>query len=138
MDQQQVKTTVSNNHNCKIKSAIDILLSSDSVKVEEQSFKLTECSPDIDVIINKQGGICTKCNSMFKSRSSLLNHLTKCLSDKSLDEFGYISNDMEDNTVDDNIITLKTNPSKHNLTGNQLKIESGLTKNRPKLVIVSP
>ena len=59
-----------------------MLLCSDSVKVNSVSndfeIKLTECSPEVDVVMNKQGGICTKCNVMFISRISLINHLGKC------------------------------------------------------------
>ena len=79
MNSSQVSYTPNNNsHSRKIRSAIDLLLSSDSVEVAEPTVKLTECSPDIDVVMNKQGGICTKCNRMFKSRTSLMNHLDKC------------------------------------------------------------
>lgn len=62
----------------KIKSAIDYLLNSDSTEVSEPNLKLTECSPDIEVIMNGQGGICGKCNTMFKSKISLTSHLSKC------------------------------------------------------------
>jgi len=62
----------------KIKSAIDYLLNSDSTEVSEPNLKLTECSPDIGVIMNGQGGICGKCNTMFKSKISLTSHLLKC------------------------------------------------------------
>lgn len=62
----------------KMKSAIDCLLTSDSSEVSEPNFKLTECSPDIGVIMSGQGGICTKCNTMFKSKISLTSHLLKC------------------------------------------------------------
>ncbi len=65
--------------NKKIRSAIDSLLTSQSTQVVNSDIiKLTICSPDIEVVMNKQGGICTKCNTMFKSRSSLLSHLEKC------------------------------------------------------------
>lgn len=61
-----------------IRSAIDCLLYSGSIEVPVPTVKLTECSPDVDVVMNKQGGICTKCNAMFKSRTSLMSHLEKC------------------------------------------------------------
>lgn len=69
------------NENRKMRSAIDLLLSSDAVEVLNPTVKLTECSSNIDVIINKQGGICTKCNRMFKSKVSLIGHLEKCSPD---------------------------------------------------------
>ena len=78
MAQYQVRSIPSNVHDPKIRSAIDMLLSSDSVEVTEPTVQLTECSPDVDVVMNKQGGICTRCNTMFKSRTSLLNHLERC------------------------------------------------------------
>ena len=62
----------------KVKSAIDFLLSSGSTQVPAPTVQLTECSPDVDVVMNKQGGICTKCHAMFKSRTSLISHLEKC------------------------------------------------------------
>ena len=66
-------------HKKNIRSAIDSLLSSGSTEVPVPTVKLTECSPDVDVVnMNKQGGICTKCNVMFKSRTSLMSHLEKC------------------------------------------------------------
>ena len=65
--------------NKRMRGAIDSLLTSQSTQVvAPDNIKLTTCSPDIEVVINKQGGICTKCNTMFKSRSSLINHLEKC------------------------------------------------------------
>lgn len=65
--------------NKKIRFAIDSLLTSQSTQVvNSDDIKLTICSPDIEVVMNKQGGICTKCNTMFKSRTSLLSHLEKC------------------------------------------------------------
>jgi hypothetical protein len=79
MAQYQVRTIPTNTQDHKIRSAIDILLSSDSVKVTEPVVKLTECSPEVDVVMNKQGGICTRCNTMFKSRTSLINHIEHCL-----------------------------------------------------------
>ena len=65
--------------NEKITSAIDLLISTNSTKVDIPTVQLTECSPDIDVIMNKQGGICTKCETLFKSKVSLVNHVKKCI-----------------------------------------------------------
>ncbi len=79
MDQQQVSTRSINTQKYKIRSAIDMLLSSDSVEVTEPSVQLTECSPEVDIIMNKQGGICTRCNTMFKSRSALMSHPSRCV-----------------------------------------------------------
>ena len=71
--------TISAGRNRKIRSAIDSLLTSQSTQVvNSDNIKLTICSPDIEVVMNKQGGICTKYNTMFKSRTSLLGHLEKC------------------------------------------------------------
>ena len=67
-----------NNNINHIKSAIDILLASDCSQVKESSIGLTKCSPDLNVIISKQGGICVKCNRMFKSKVSLDNHINNC------------------------------------------------------------
>lgn len=78
MTESQVTYDNQNNHSVKIRSAIDMLLSSDAVIVSEPSVKLTECSPDIDVVMNGQGGICTNCNVMFLSGTSLKNHLKEC------------------------------------------------------------
>lgn len=65
------------NNVIKIRSAIDLLLSSELVKCEP-TVELTQCSPHVDVVMNKQGGICTHCNILFKSRTSLLHHLETC------------------------------------------------------------
>jgi hypothetical protein len=62
----------------KVRSDIDILLSSGAVNLSEPTIQLTTCSPDVDVVINGQGGICTSCNLLFLSRSSLMGHLEKC------------------------------------------------------------
>ena len=62
----------------KIRSAIDLLLSSDSVEVDNPNIDITRCDPMVDVVMNKQGGICTKCNILFESRAFLLNHLKQC------------------------------------------------------------
>lgn len=79
MSQSQVRSTQNIvTRSKKIRSAIDLLLSYNSIEVTEPSVKLTECSPDVDVVMNKQGGICTQCNIMFKSKISLMNHLDKC------------------------------------------------------------
>lgn len=67
-----------NPHNAKIGLAIDLLLSSDSVEISEPTIRLTQCSTDIDVIMNKQGGICTNCGTLFKSGPSLINHVAAC------------------------------------------------------------
>lgn len=53
-------------------------LFSDNLKTVNSNLSLNICSPSVDVIIINQGGICTKCNSMFKSKISLVNHLEKC------------------------------------------------------------
>ena len=78
MSQNQGNTILLNSEKYEIRSAIDILLSSNSNKAIETTVKLIECSPEVDVIMNKQGGICTKCNTMFKSRTALLSHPQKC------------------------------------------------------------
>lgn len=75
---QLSSNTTPENHSGKIRSAIDLLLSVDSINVVEPSVKLTECSPDIGVVMNEQGGICTNCNTLFKSKVSLMNHLISC------------------------------------------------------------
>ena len=72
----EYKETETKNKN--IRGAIDFLLGSESKTTNETPVVLTECSPEIDVVINKNGGICTKCNIMFKSRVSLINHMEKC------------------------------------------------------------
>ena len=71
------KRTLSMSWN-KMKFAIDSLLTSDSTEASEPNFKLTECSPDVGVIMSGQGGICAKCNTMFKSKISLSSHLLRC------------------------------------------------------------
>jgi len=64
-----------------IKLAIDSLLFSNSSETEESPIKITECSSVLDAVINnKQGGICTNCNALFKSQAFLVNHISKCLS----------------------------------------------------------
>ena len=83
MNHNQVRHNITNTnnnflHTKNMRSAIDLLLSSESMEVSEPPVKLTECSPKIDVIMNKQGGICTRCNRLFKSRVSLTSHLVKC------------------------------------------------------------
>ena len=80
MGYNQVNSNSTNvSHSAKIRTAIDLLLSSDSVGVTEPTVKLTECSPKVEVIMNKEGGgICTKCNTMFKSKPCLTSHLEKC------------------------------------------------------------
>lgn len=83
MAQYQVGSLSSNPNDHKIRTAINLLLSSNSVKVSDPVnnpvVTLTTCSPDVDVIMNKLGGICTRCNTMFKSRISLLSHIERCL-----------------------------------------------------------
>lgn len=120
-NQNQVSTTSTEKNNNQIRSAIDLLLSSDSVEVKEPLIKLTECSPDVDVVINKSGGICTRCNTMFKSRVSLLNHLKKCDPNFVLDNDD-ISDD--DDISEEDVIKL-------NIKQPNIKPPS------PKLVIVS-
>ncbi len=77
-----------------LRSAIDFLLTSDSCQVSEPSVKLTECSPDVGVVMDGQGGICTKCGIVFKSKTSLTNHILKCL-------IGYKIEDNFENKEDD-------------------------------------
>ena len=79
MEHSQVSPNLTpDNHNVKIRSAIDLLLSTNSINIDKPTVQLTECSPDIGVVMNKQGGICTKCNTLFKSKVSLTNHLISC------------------------------------------------------------
>jgi hypothetical protein len=115
MTQGQVSLHPVNSHDMKIKSAIYMLLSSESVEVSEPTVQLTECSPDVEVVINKQGGICTRCNSMFKSRSSLLNHIKHCFKQ----EIEYLDQESEE---------------EYNLNTQEKVIK--LSTNRPRLVIV--
>jgi len=77
MEHSQVSPNI-NSNNGKIRSAIDLLLSTNSINVVEPTVQLTECSPDIGVVMKKQGGICTNCNTLFKSKVSLMNHLMTC------------------------------------------------------------
>lgn len=63
---------------------INVLLFSDCVKTSTSNIQLILCSSDIKVIINKTGGVCTKCRKFFKSDISLNGHLSKCLPDKCL------------------------------------------------------
>ena len=111
-DQVRYAITNTNNfsHTKNMRFAIDLLLSSKSMEVSEPTVKLTECSPEIEVIMNKQGGICTRCNRMFKSRVSLTGHLIKCYNESNGDE----SNGGENNN--------KNNENNNN--------------NQPKLIIV--
>jgi len=79
----QVSSTSYNNNDImasdgRIKTAINSLLFSQATQVEQPTIQLTQCSPDVDVVMIKQGGICTRCNSMFKSRTSLMTHIEKC------------------------------------------------------------
>ena len=86
MAQTQVTSRINNiSHSTEIRSAIDLLLSSDSVEVTEPTVKLTECSPNLEVVVNKRGGICTRCNIMFKSRPFLMGHLERCLGNNMID-----------------------------------------------------
>jgi len=114
-----------NSQNSKIRSAIDLLLAFDSVEVTEPTVKLTECSPEVDVVINKQGGICTRCNRMFKSRTSLIGHLEKCHNIE-----GSISRDKESDMEknDSNII-------EHTYT--ELNTPDQIQTVQPRLIIVS-
>ena len=126
MAQYQVRSIPSNVHDPKIRSAIDMLLSSDSVEVTEPTVQLTECSPDVDVVMNKQGGICTRCNAMFKSRISLLNHIERCLN---------VLEGTEDNeSEDESPVQLIPNGRTKRMNGMiQLKIPAQIS---PKLIIV--
>ena len=126
MAQCQVRTMPINIPECKIRSAIDLLLSSNSVKVEEPTVNITICSPDVDVVINKQGGICTRCNSMFKSRISLINHIQSCIGSTDVlygmeDQLDQVDNSRENESeVSPGPIKLKikTNSPKLNILSN--------------------
>ena len=95
----------------KIRSAIDLLLSSDSVEVSDHDINITKCDPLVDVVMNKQGGICTKCNTLFESRVFLLNHIKNC----------YNRGDNHDLNNPDTI---------------NLKIKNNIEPSRPKLMII--
>ena len=73
---QVSSTSLDDPGDMKIKSAINLLLFSKSIKTSQPSIQLTKCSTDFDIIMHNNGGICTRCNIMFKSKISLLNH--KC------------------------------------------------------------
>ena len=73
----------SNTGPCEIKLAVDNLFKSSNKTYENKQaspIKLRVCSSDIDIVMDKHGGICTKCNISFKSKLSLRNHLEKCRS----------------------------------------------------------
>ena len=78
----------SNTGPCEIKLAVDNLFKSSNKTYENKKdiggntnpIKLRVCSSDIDIVMDKHGGICTKCNISFKSKLSLRNHLEKCRS----------------------------------------------------------
>jgi hypothetical protein len=72
------QSTYFNLYDLNIKAAINTLLLRGATQVNNHNVKLIECSPNIDVVMNKKGGICTKCNAMFKSKISLQGHLEKC------------------------------------------------------------
>lgn len=126
-NQNQVSTTPTEKTNDQIRSAIDLLLSSDSVEVKEPLIKLTECSPEVDVVINKLGGICTRCNTMFKSRVSLLNHLEKCDPNFVLSEDDNLNNNISEDNIDED----------NNFDDDQPIIKLHIKQPSPKLVIVS-
>jgi len=84
-----------------LRNAIDCLLTSDSCQVSEPSVKLTECSPDIGVVMDGQGGICTKCGIVFKSKTSLTNHLLKCVIGYSSDSFEKNNSNEKDDSSGD-------------------------------------
>lgn len=73
-----VSHTPTSNNNTQINApqkALNKLLFSDCVKISDTNIQITSCSPDVDVIINKKGGICTKCKKFFKSNISLHSHI---------------------------------------------------------------
>lgn len=74
--------TPTSNNILKSPKDINVLLFSDCVKTSTSNIQLNSCSSDIKVIINKTGGVCTKCRKFFKSDISLNGHLSKCLPDK--------------------------------------------------------
>lgn len=82
-------------------SAIDMLLSSNCVDVSDGEVELTVCSSDIDVIMDGQGGICTKCNTGFKSRISLIDHVKQCFPDHIMVDH-YYNNGGDDNNNNNN------------------------------------
>lgn len=118
-----VQNQVGSSSSKKIRSAIDFLLTSQSTQVISENIQLTTCSPDIEVVMNKQGGICTKCNTMFKSRTSLIGHLEKCGIKLSSVIPDYDSS--HENVS--KIITLSIKPA--NLVNNSI--------NKPKLIIMN-
>ena len=71
------KGMTENNCSMELSSVIDSLFSNNLETVNSNP-SLNQCSPTVDVIMVNQGGICAKCNSMFKSKISLVNHLEKC------------------------------------------------------------
>jgi hypothetical protein len=152
MAQYQVRTMTTNPQDHKIRKAIDMLLSSDSVKVTEPVVKLTECSPDVDVVMNKQGGICTRCNTMFKSRASLINHIEQCFNGNEIistidDE--YSGDEDEDNDTNESnisapVVRLQIKPQQipHQIQQQQfaqLQLNQQRTKHQsgPKLTILT-
>lgn len=105
----------------KLRSAINFLLSSGSVGVEKPSVKLIQCDPDVDIVINKQGGICTKCNVMFKSKVALDNHIEMCYDG---------SSKINNNDFGKGLVL--------SVVGNRCKLDRSNKSHKPlKLVIVS-
>lgn len=78
---------------------INSLLTANATEADDELMTFTECSPNIEVVVNKQGGICIKCNKMFKSRVSLVSHVEKCIGKKFdyINRFGNIKNNKENN-----------------------------------------
>ena len=68
--------------------------------------------------MNKQGGICTKCNTLFKSKVSLTNHLISCNPDYSNSNSNLIASLMENDelttTAFDTIIFESPSPPRVN------------------------
>lgn len=142
MSQNQVNyTLINNSHSKKIRSAIDLLLSSDSVEVTEPTVKLTECSPDVDVVMNKQGGICTRCNRMFKSRTSLMNHLEKCctiINDPSVIDLGESDEEFITEPIKDYIDRTEPTYVQLNLIPKSAMpcVQNSVQNINPKLIVV--
>ncbi len=138
MGYNQVNSNSTNvSHSAKIRTAIDLLLSSDSVGVTEPTVKLTECSPKVEVIMNKEGGgICTKCNTMFKSKPCLTSHLEKCGSLDSLNS----PNDSDSPSNDSNSPKSSENSDSPNtnsdLNNDHIDASDNIIIFQPRLIIV--
>ena len=87
------------NNTGNVKSAINFLLMSGSEKMSEPPVTLTQCSPSIDIIMNKQGGICVKCNTNFKSKVSLMEHNCNGNEDGNYDTDNSINDSTNTNSI---------------------------------------